>query len=123
MARPVLHQFLVGAVVGDAITDSALLLRRWLREAGYKSEIYAESIEPALARDVRSYLDYRPAVSGWLEVLHHSIGSDLVDHLLEIEPRILLVYHNITPVTFFRDVDPGLAMQTRRGREQLSDLR
>ena len=122
MAKPVLHQFLVGATPGDAITDYAMLLRRWLREAGFRSEIYAESIAPKLEGAVHSYLQYRPASSGELVVLHHSIGSDVVDHLLVLGSRILLIYHNITPVEFFKDVDPRLAAQIRRGRKQLALL-
>jgi hypothetical protein len=50
-----LHQVIVGAMTGDAITDEAFLIRRWLREAGYHSDIYAEAIHPALVREVRCW--------------------------------------------------------------------
>ena len=123
MARPTLHQFLVGAVPGDAIADQALLLRRWLREEGVRSEIYAERIDDDMASQVRSYLRYRPGRSGEVILLHHSIGSGLVDHLLSLDVRIVLVYHNITPAPFFLGVDSVLVQQVETGRSQLARLR
>ncbi len=118
-----LHQFIVGAAPGDAITDHAFLLQRWLDEAGFESMIYAESVHPALEGKVRFYSEYSPSQVGELVILHHSIGSDLVDYLLGLGRRFLLIYHNITPPSFFQPFDPGLTRQLQRGREQLIGLR
>lgn len=123
MPRPALHQFVVGALPGDAITAQALLLRRWLREAGIRSELYAESIDDGFAGDVRPYLRYRPSRSGELVILHHSIGSTAADLLLQMDVRFLLIYHNITPHRFFVGVDPGVDAQLRKGERQLESLR
>lgn len=123
MSKKVLHQFIIGASPGDAITDHALLLRKWLREDGFRSEIFAESIHPALAGQVRSYLDYRPSQPGEIVILHHSIGSDVVDYLLSLDVRFLLIYHNITPPEFLLKVDPVISKQLSRGRAQLASLR
>ncbi|MEM4204662.1 MAG: glycosyltransferase family 4 protein [Candidatus Methanomethylicaceae archaeon] len=118
-----LHQFIIGATPGDAITDNALLIQRWLREDGFDSEIYAESIHPSLVGKVKPYREYRPSHPGELVILHHSIGSDLVEHLLQQDLRFLVIYHNITPSTFFQPADPVLVAQMQRGREQLKRLR
>ena len=118
-----LHQFIIGASPGDAITDQAFVIQRWLRETGLQSEIYAESIHPSLLGKVKPYRDYRPSQLGELVILHHCIGSDLVEYLLGQDVRFLIVYHNITPSDFFRPFDPLLATQVERGREQLYRLR
>ncbi len=123
MANQVLHQVIVGAMIGDAITDEALLIRRWLREAGYQSEIYAEAIHPALEREVRSWHTYRPGQGEARIIYHHSIGSQTVDRLLAWPPRLILIYHNVTPPAFFASVNPALARQMQLGREQLATLR
>jgi glycosyltransferase involved in cell wall biosynthesis len=123
MPKPSLHQFIVGATPGDAITDYALLLRRWLREDGFRSEIFAESIEPALSDEVRSYLRYRPSSPSETVILHHSVGTALVDYLLSLNIRFLIVYHNVTPPEFLLDTDPVIAGQLVKGREQLRLLR
>ncbi len=118
-----LHQFIIGASPGDAITNHAQLLQRWLREEGFQAEIYAESIHPSLTGAIRPYHEYRPSRSGELVILHHSIGSDLVDDLLNADLRFLVIYHNVTPPFFVQALDPALAVQLRRGREQLYALR
>jgi Glycosyltransferase len=118
-----LHQFVVGATPGDAITDQAFVIRRWLQEAGFLSEIYAESIHPSLFGKVKPYRDYLPSRPGELVILHHSIGSDLVEYLLSQDVRFLIIYHNLTPPDFFQPFDPWLASQVQRGREQLHHLR
>ncbi len=123
MRKPILHQYIAGAAPGDAITDCALLLRRWLREAGYRSEIFAESIHPAMEKEVRPYLTYHPAGPGEMLILHHSIGSEGVNALLTMDIRFLMVYHNVSPPAFFSKIDPELAKQLRIGREQLHALR
>ena len=118
-----LHQFIIGATPGDAITDHALVIQRWLREEGFRSEIYAESIHPSLFDTIRLYREYRPSRPGERVVLHHSIGSDLVDDLLNQNVQVLLIYHNVTPPSFFQPADPALTAQVQRGREQLKRLR
>lgn len=118
-----LHQFIIGASPGDAITDEAFVIQRWLKEKGFESEIYAESIHPSLFGRVKPYDRYRPSSPGELVILHHCIGSDLVDYLLQRNLRFWLIYHNITPPSFFWAADPALAVQTQRGREQLQRLR
>jgi glycosyltransferase involved in cell wall biosynthesis len=123
VGKRALHQFIVGASPGDAITGYALVLRRWLQEDGFRSEIYAESIAPALANEVRTYLEYRPRSRGETVILHQSIGSDVVDHLLSLDASYVLIYHNVTPPEFLQDVDPMLADQLARGRSQLTALR
>jgi glycosyltransferase involved in cell wall biosynthesis len=123
MGKPTLHQFVAGAAPGDAITDYALLLRRWLREDGFRSEIFAESVGPGLAKEVQTYLRYHPSHPGELVILHHSIGTALVDNLLSLGVRFLIVYHNVTPPEFLHALDPALTGQLVKGQEQLALLR
>jgi glycosyltransferase involved in cell wall biosynthesis len=123
MRKPAFHQFIVGAMPGDAITAQAFLLREWLREAGFRSTIFAENVDSDLNRQVRSYLRYQPSRSGEIVLLHHSMGSTVVDHLLSLNVRFLLLYHNVTPSAFFSDADPALVGQLERGRKQLTLLR
>ncbi len=122
MSKPPLHQFIIGASPGDAITDQALLLRRWLREEGFHSNLFAEGVNAALTDQVYSYLRYHPSRPNEVVVLHHSIGSAVVDYLLSLDVRFLLIYHNVTPPQFF-NMDPALAVQLTRGMEQLPLLR
>jgi L-malate glycosyltransferase len=117
-----LHQLLVGATPGDAITDQALLLRQWLREWGMRSDIFATHIHPQLEGEIRPYSQYRPTRQPWV-IYHHSIGADLVDDLLARTQQIILIYHNVTPPEFFTQVDPAWAARSARGQAQTAALR
>ncbi len=117
-----LHQLLVGATPGDAITDQALLLRQWLREWGVQSDIFAEHIHPHVDGEIRPFIQYRPTNQPWV-IYHHSIGSDLADALLTRPQQIILIYHNVTPPEFFDHIDPAWAARAARGQAQTATLR
>jgi len=123
VARPVLHQVTIGAVPGDAITDHAFTLRRWLRDMGFSSQIYARQVHPTLAREVRPLAAYRPRPSEKWLVYHHSVGSSVTEWLLDRSQRLIVIYHNVTPARFFEALSPALARQMAVGREQLCALR
>lgn len=123
MSDPILHQFLAAAIPGDAITDYAFLLRGWLRDMGYHSDIFATRNDPRLVQQVRPLTAYRRNGAEQHAIYHHCTGTDLVEQLADLAPELLLIYHNITPPDFFAALDPVLARQMRRGREQLAALR
>ena len=122
MTQRHLHQLLHGTAPGDAITDQALLVRAWLRELGFASELYAEHVHPALAGDVRPAAALHLRADEWV-MLHHSIGSPLVDALTAAHARVLMIYHNVTPPEFVAKTDPALARQFALGERQLAVLR
>ena len=64
MTRGTIHQFLTGATVGDAITDQALLIRGWLHDAGYDSDIFAWHLHSSMETEVRPMSAHRPSRGG-----------------------------------------------------------
>jgi L-malate glycosyltransferase len=119
MSRPILNQVVVGASIGDAITAHALLIRRWLREFGFESQIYAEHIHTALAGEVRPFATYRPGRHEQWLIFHHSIGSVIVNQIIELPQQLIVIYHNVTPAEFFGEVEPVWTQRLTLGREQL----
>lgn len=121
-----LHQVIVSASPGDAVTNQALELRTLLRRIG-PSEIYARFLDPALANDIlplTSYVDAPSSRHDRILIYHASIGqADVVSFLLERNDPLVLVYHNITPAQFFLPYDVGFARLLSEGRAELSLLR
>lgn len=127
------HQVVVSASAGDAITNEALAIRSALRGAGWvdESEIVARYHEPALAGEVLTLREHArrsprsaPGAGDDVLVVHASIGDRDVAGFLEGRPeRIVLVYHNISPAESFRPYDPGFADLLDGGRRELADLR
>lgn len=122
MAKLILNQIVAGATIGDAITDQALLLRRWLQDMGFQSEIYAEHIHPKLVDEIKPVNLYHPHKDEAYIIYHHSIGTSLVDLLLQFSRKLIVIYHNVTPPKFFVSIDPTLAQQMNNGRKQLKML-
>jgi L-malate glycosyltransferase len=123
MSQPVLHQFLTGATMGDAITGQAFLIRSWLHALGYKSDIFALYVHPSVADDVKTLGSYKRVRGESWAIYHHSIGSEVPILLMQQPLTLLLIYHNITPAEYFTEVDPKWSALAREGLAQLHDLR
>lgn len=122
MSQGCLHQLLAGAAPGDAVTDQAFAIRRWLRSRGLRSDLYAESVHPALQGEVHYHTRLTSATAGGRLIYHYSIGSETIDQAKSLGARLLVVYHNVTPPEFVAAVDPRLASQLADGRERLATL-
>lgn len=121
-----LHQVLVSAAPGDAITTAALQLRPLLQEIG-PSGVYARYIHP----DLEGQVDFVEALlarsSRSLEddviVYHASIGEPTIVDLLRDRPeRLIVKYHNISPAEAFRPYDDTFAARLDNGRREVAAL-
>ncbi len=120
------HQVLVSASPGDAVTTAALELQGVLALLG-PSEIYARYYASELAGRILPLGRYRQrhgAGPDDLLLVHASIGdSEVSAFLQECSERVVLVYHNISPADAFRSVDPAFAELLDAGRRELAGLR
>jgi L-malate glycosyltransferase len=122
-----IHQVVVSASAGDAVTNAAFEIRGLLRGIG-PSEIYARYLDPALTGEVLPLSEYgqRPSAATGKDLLvyHASIGEPAVlSFLLERPERLVLLYHNITPPEHFAAHDPAFARLLADGRVELLALR
>jgi len=118
-----LDQVIIGATPGDAITDEAFLIQRWLRELGFSSEIFAQFIDPALTNQIRPMSAWHPQANAEWVAYHHSIGSAAAERLMATARKLILIYHNVTPPEFFAATNPALHQEMLQGRAQLVALR
>lgn len=121
-----IHQVVVSAVPGDAVTSSAFEVRELLRQIG-PSDIFAMNIDPRLGEEV-VHLDAfpRPSATSGNDILifHASIGSPDVFAFLSQRPeRLVMMYHNISPASAFEPYEPGFARLLTLGRQELVALR
>ena len=118
-----IHQILVGAGHGDAITQMALEIRNGLRAFG-PSEIFARFVDPAVADDVSGLHHLPVGRPSDILIYHSSFGDPEVTRTVLRRPEhLVLVYHNITPSRFFVDHDPAFAAGLEWGRHELELLR
>ena len=122
-----IHQILVAAAAGDAITNAALEAQEAILTRGGPSRIFARFIEPALAGRVHPLSDY-PRLAGShpeaVLLFHASIGQAEVTRFLLDRPEPLVIwYHNVSPAAPFAPYDPTFASLLEQGREELTALR
>lgn len=117
------HQLLVAAAPGDAVTDAAFEQRAVLRERG-ESQIFARHIHDDLSAEVAPLAALPAADDGSTALLFHvSIGDDPTFEAVERWSGPLVVsYHNITPAEHFDPIDPAFAALLRSGRRDLARL-
>jgi glycosyltransferase involved in cell wall biosynthesis len=113
---PALHR-------GDAIGDSARLMRDAFRRWGHTADVYALELDADLTGDGRSWSDWRAGGTGDVVILHYALPSPLTAALRAHRGRRVLLHHNITPPEFFAPWDDELARICLLGREEVVTLR
>ncbi|MCK5055938.1 MAG: glycosyltransferase family 4 protein [Candidatus Aminicenantes bacterium] len=117
------HQFLTSYSYGDAIGNEAFEIRNFLREQGYESEIFALFYHPKYADRIINYLEYdRYSHEDNIVIFHFSIGSPVSKKFMRVPDKKVIIYHNITPHTFFLDYHRVLAKDCYKGRIELKSF-
>ncbi len=102
----------------DAIGSDVEGMAHCLEGAGYRVEVFAEGIAPAMTGLAREARLEDPA---WddpdaLLIYHHSMGWKRGERLLEkMRGRIVVRYHNITPAEYFEPYSPAYSEACREG--------
>lgn len=115
-----IHQFATSLTYGDAISNEMLEIQKVLRENGFRSEIFVRFFDPRMASQGRDYREYpRFSSPENVVIFHFSIGSPVSKMFFRIPDRKIMIYHNITPYSFFVDTHRILARECYKGRLEL----
>jgi glycosyltransferase involved in cell wall biosynthesis len=114
------HQVLATLAYGDAIGNEVLGIRDVLTRAGYASRIYVQTADARLEDDTEDYRDLITNAHRDDILIHHfSIGSRASRIAFALPGRMILVYHNITPPSYFIGVNKTLVKLCFAGRREL----
>jgi glycosyltransferase involved in cell wall biosynthesis len=116
------HQWLPAAHYGDAIGDETLRFRNALRRAGFQSDVYALDIDEEVKGNFLPFSESQGPGNGDLTILHFALPSPLSEAFRRARGRKLLIYHNITPASYFIGLDDELVRIASKGREELASL-
>ena len=117
----IVNQWVPAAHKGDAIGDSARVVRDMLRRRGHESDLFALTIDDDLRDDVRPFAD-RAARRGDVTIFHFALPSPMTEAFATLPGGRVLQYHNITPAAFFAPYDPHLFRLAALGRQELKTL-
>jgi glycosyltransferase involved in cell wall biosynthesis len=112
---PALHK-------GDAIGDSARLMRDAFRSWGMTADVYALELDDELQGDGRPWSQWRPGGPEDVVILHYALPSPMTAALKAHRGRRVLLHHNITPPEFFFGFDAEMARICALGRADLRGL-
>ena len=123
MRYAAIHQLTAGFVIGDAISLEIVAIRDLCRALGCESEIFVPmAVTTAESRRmVRPLEAYRPAASELL-IYHYSIQSAATDVFRRSAAPKIMIYHNITPASFFKGFDERVVRQLEDGRRELGEV-
>jgi len=119
------HQIHPSVSYGDAIGNDMVEIQNLLRKMGYDSNIYAKYIHPKM-NEVKNYTEYLKVSSREnILLIHYSIGygEELLSFIESLPDKKILIYHNITPSHFFKDINSDYEYFTKVGREELKQFR
>lgn len=117
-----IHQLVHTLSYGDAISGEVLALQRCFQECGWNSEIYAINVHPKLKGAALDYRELDSSCAGEV-ILHYSLGSPLNDLYRSLKSaKRSIIYHNLTPATWFDGVNPRVAEDIRQGAKELPEL-
>lgn len=109
-------QLLPTVAYGDAVSNDALAMRGIIRSMGYPSEIYADIL---IGSNIKDYgiLNFNDLLLSPNDILiyHLSIGSRLNYLIEKFHCKKIMVYHNITPSSYFLGYDPNTFSITKKG--------
>jgi glycosyltransferase involved in cell wall biosynthesis len=119
-----IHQIVVSASPGDAVTGTALAIQELLQRVG-PSSVFARYVDQRLNERVFPLTAYEACGHpDDLLIYHMSIGEpEVAQFLLRRRERLVIVYHNITPAEYFAEFDPVFASLLANGRSELQLLR
>ncbi|MCD7716302.1 MAG: glycosyltransferase [Lachnospiraceae bacterium] len=116
-------QILTTIAYGDAVSNDAVALADTLQRAGYETGIYAENIDPRLPEELAGKTDSLPSLKGEDIIIYHlSTGSPLNYQIAEYPCRKLMIYHNITPFSYFEAYSYDAWKLCRSGQEGMRFL-
>ncbi|MGP8058716.1 MAG: glycosyltransferase family 4 protein [Acidimicrobiales bacterium] len=117
------HQFVPALIPRDATGSHTLLLRRALRAAGWRSEIFAEATHDELLDESIKVERYGElARPDDVLVYQFSTSSMVADLLLERPEPLVIDYHNVTRPELYEPWEPATARRSAEALEQLARL-
>jgi glycosyltransferase involved in cell wall biosynthesis len=117
------HQFVPTLNPHDATGTHTLLLRDILRQAGWRSEIFAEAIHDDLLSEAHKHWTYPDfAAEGDVAIYQFSTSSAVAGYLVEHPLRLILDFHNYTGPDLFAGWEPDTQARAARAAEELALL-
>lgn len=108
---------------GDAVGNDTLAIQQIILQMGYETQIYAENIDSRLPAGIARFFSDFPDLSYNDVIIYHgSTGTDLNFKLPQLGGRKVMIYHNVTPPSFFHTYSRDAEELTSYGLQGIRNL-
>ncbi len=107
---------------GDGIGLAVLDLDKIIKARNIATHIYADKIDPRFSPELVSPVSRYECKSDDIVILHVGGASRLNEWVKSLSCRKIMLYHNITPPSFFEKYNKKAADYCRLGLEQVASL-
>ncbi len=122
--KPRIFQLVSSLNFGDAVGNEVIAFKKALIEAGYSTEIYAETIHKKIEPRAAVNFKYMPEPDeNDIVIYHFSSQCGMFERVKLLKCKIILRYHNITPPEFFHSYDSQAEKATSIGLKQAAELK
>ena len=105
----------------DAASNQMQNMDGVFNRLGYKTEMYANKIDPAFPSKVKHFSELIPQKENLL-IYHFSTGTSFINKIMNYPYPIAIYYHNITPAKYYMWNAWGSFLNCLKGRRQLAQL-
>lgn len=97
-----------------------LEIQKVLQGHGFSSKIFIRFYDPRMAGHITDFREYKKfSAPDNIVIFHFSIGSPVSKMFFRIPDKKIMIYHNITPHSFFIDYHRILARECYKGRLEI----
>lgn len=122
--KPRIIQLVSSLNYGDAVGNEVIAFKKLFEEAGYVTQIFAETIHKKIPAGTAYPIRFMPELKENDVVIYHfSSQCGLFEKVKKLNARIVLRYHNITPPEFFKGYDDNAEKATSIGLKQVAELK
>lgn len=109
---------------GDAVGNDIIALMKALKQAGYETKVYAETVDARISlADVEMIENMRDVEKDDVILYHLATGAELNFKIASYPARKVLCYHNITPPHFFYKYSNQAALNCEKGLDGVAFLK
>lgn len=108
---------------GDGVGNDIVAMDRVLKKQGYDTQIYASGMVDKRLEHLCKDLKTLPELDkDDIMIFHMATKSDMNDTIMKAKCFKVMVYHNITPASFFAPYNPEAAFACEEGIRQTKEL-
>lgn len=108
---------------GDAVGNDVLAIHKILQECGYNAEIYAGNTDKRIPNNIaRNAKDIHNFSKDDILIYHGATDSKLNQDFLKYTGKKVLIYHNITPPSFFEGYSEETVRMQQRAYNGIQNM-